>query len=695
MLQTAAKQVIGRKCGFGYLLGVGVFAFIAGGVQADILVETNGNICSGKIVSQDASEVVFEPDDALLRQARTISRESLVSAIVADKYGSAAPESRKIENPIERWNLPSEPTAPPLETQPASGPKYYVIPLRGSVGEEILASILEKSLADAETRRPDVVILEIDSPGGFVPEAERMMGVLHRYNTRMRIVALVGQDLSAAAVFSLSAREIFVRPGATIGAATAYQRKNLWVPEVLDEKRQSAWRAVARGSAQEGRHEPILAEAMIDGNVELHLETVDGKSVAREGHGANPIKRKGTVLTLTAQEALACGLAAGEAEDYAAIGAALGMPGWTECKGLGPLLAEHMRKKLEAMNVEMERIHSKFVQNTQTASLSDPAAMRIRFSDASAQQQFRPKFRQVIIESPELPTRERRIREQYYDPPRKSAIRSNDEKARISSQIHKAQDYDLPGKRQAWIVEDDTAPVASIQRKSPLEEGGIWKKRSLYAVISLQRAEENLREAIELCEACGQEGTARMLKGLQAPLKAQRGRIYVDRLKPYGIEKPDVSDAPKSVEEAKNLLKGTNASDQAHAAICLAQAKPDASNRQEVLALLESCLDDPNARRRAAFVRAYGRWAEREQVPRLVQMLQTPKGRPDGDDLVWAAALVALMRLDPAAAESVILERRGELWFRLTVDSALEDYAGGTSMEAAEARHLMAVARGK
>ena len=67
----------------------------------------------------------------------------------------------------------------------AAGATYYVIPLRGEVGETVLASVLEKSLADAVLRKPTVVVLEINSPGGLVAEAESILKVLHHYNKRV------------------------------------------------------------------------------------------------------------------------------------------------------------------------------------------------------------------------------------------------------------------------------------------------------------------------------------------------------------------------------------------------------------------------------------------------------------------------------------------------------------------------------
>ena len=247
--------------------------------------------------------------------------------------------------------------APPIAAA-AKGPTYYVIPLHGAVGETVLASVLEKSLADALKRQPTVVVLDIDSPGGLVDEAKQIITVLHKYNKKLRIVALTNQDLSAAAILTLSVKTIYVKSLSTIGAATSYVSTNMTMSGKLEEKMQSAWRAVARNSAEEGGHEPMLADAMIDNDQELHWETVNGKPVVKEGKGDHMICRQGKVLTLLSHEAVDCGLASGEADDLDELGAALGLDKWTEMKGLGALLADALPKRVEAYNREMERIRA-------------------------------------------------------------------------------------------------------------------------------------------------------------------------------------------------------------------------------------------------------------------------------------------------------------------------------------------------
>ncbi len=145
-----------------------------------------------------------------------------------------------------KWDVPPEPAAPKISASRAGAKTFYVIPLHGEVGHTVLANALEKSLADALLRKPTVVVLDIDSPGGLVAESEKIIRVISRYKKKLRMVALCDQDLSAAAIFTLSIKEIYLKPTGTIGAATSFIPNQPQLSEKVEEKMQSAWRAVAR-----------------------------------------------------------------------------------------------------------------------------------------------------------------------------------------------------------------------------------------------------------------------------------------------------------------------------------------------------------------------------------------------------------------------------------------------------------------
>ena len=225
----------------------GISTFLSGSLaMGELVVRRDGAVLDAKVISQNNKEIVYQLDGAEASPPEHLERAAVARILVVDAHGglltdSAAPATQ----PADRWNVPPEPAAPKVAPEPA-GASYYVIPLHGEVGETVLASALEKSLDDALARKPTVVVLDIDSPGGLVEEAKQIISVLHRFNKKLRIVAFCNQDLSAAAILSLSVREIYVKSSSTIGAATSYVPGNLMLPPKIEEKMQSAWRAVAR-----------------------------------------------------------------------------------------------------------------------------------------------------------------------------------------------------------------------------------------------------------------------------------------------------------------------------------------------------------------------------------------------------------------------------------------------------------------
>lgn len=347
-----------------------VCAFLAGPAQADVLQLIDGRRLEGKVVSRNAKQVVFQVYvSGSPMMTMTFETAEIQQITEGPIQAASKPSSKPTSKPLV--DLPPEPPVPAVVTY--DGPTYYLIPLRGRVGKVATAAVLEKCLADAARRKPTVVILEVNSPGGSVGEVEKIVDAVRRHGKQMRIVVYVQKKaLSAAAIFSLGAKEIYMNPAAILGAATAYQIDEEGMPADVAEKMQSVWRAQARSSAELGGHSTLLAEAMIDNRLELHTVEEGGRKVVKEGQGKNVVVRKGRLLTLTAGEAMACGLSAGTAEDYAELGKALGLPTWTECKGYGTLLAAHWEATVKAVDAALKKLRDDFEDNMRQAGENDP-----------------------------------------------------------------------------------------------------------------------------------------------------------------------------------------------------------------------------------------------------------------------------------------------------------------------------------
>lgn len=232
----------------------------------------------------------------------------------------------------------AEATGPATTTQPAeevqTGPKYFVVPLAGMVGKEITADKITEAfkigLADPQT----ILVLDMDSPGGLINECEKIVSLMGEQRDR-RTIAYVRSAYSAAAIITLTCDEIYMHRDASIGAATAYA-STPWGPADVAEKMQSVWRSICRKAADMGGHNPLIPEAMVDSNMQLRRVEKDGKIDVEQTMRIDEkdlrenliVTKRGKLLTMTAKEAVACGLAVGIVANFDEVAEKANLAGW-------------------------------------------------------------------------------------------------------------------------------------------------------------------------------------------------------------------------------------------------------------------------------------------------------------------------------------------------------------------------------
>ncbi len=206
---------------------------------------------------------------------------------------------------------------------------FLLIRIEGTIGANFTAKHMERALKEAQKLKPDIVVLYLDTPGGYIGDATDIIDMIIR-NKDLRFVAYIRQAYSAGAAITLTCPEIYVEDVANIGAALCYQMIN-GMPTPVAEKFQSAWRATCRKAAENGGHPSILAEAMIDADMTVTMRTdADGNVIIERGGNGELLSAMGRILTLTARESVACGLAKALVTDMADMQAKLGFAKLTE-----------------------------------------------------------------------------------------------------------------------------------------------------------------------------------------------------------------------------------------------------------------------------------------------------------------------------------------------------------------------------
>jgi membrane-bound serine protease (ClpP class) len=165
-------------------------------------------------------------------------------------------------------------------------PVVYVVPITGIV-DLGLAPFVGRVLAEATSAGAAAVILEIDTFGGRVDGAVLIRDDL--LLARVPTVAFINKRaISAGALITLAAEKIVMAGGSTVGAATPVEMGAPGAPaQAVAEKTLSYMRKEFRATAESRGRPPLLAEAMVDVDVEIP-----------------GVIEKGKLLTLTTEEAL-------------------------------------------------------------------------------------------------------------------------------------------------------------------------------------------------------------------------------------------------------------------------------------------------------------------------------------------------------------------------------------------------------
>lgn len=167
--------------------------------------------------------------------------------------------------------------------------EVYRIPIEDEV-EKGLHAFLERAFKEAEEAGAEVVILDIDTPGGYVDSAQDIANLMDA--TPLKVIAFINIDaLSAGAFLALHADEIYMVPNGRIGAAAVIDSAG----NAAEAKADSAWRTAMIQAAESSNRDPQYALAMADEKVDL--------PEYRAG--------KGDLLTLSAKEAMEVGYSEG------------------------------------------------------------------------------------------------------------------------------------------------------------------------------------------------------------------------------------------------------------------------------------------------------------------------------------------------------------------------------------------------
>ena len=166
---------------------------------------------------------------------------------------------------------------------------------------------VKKGLSEAQSIGAEVVLIHLNTYGGLLDSADSIRTAI-LYNTIPVHVFIDNNAASAGALISLACRQIFMRRGASIGAATVVEQTGEAAPDKYQSYMRSMMRATAEAHGRDTiingkdttyrwKRDPLIAEAMVDNRVVIP-DLIDSLRT----------------LTLTAEEAMIWGYCDGIAE---------------------------------------------------------------------------------------------------------------------------------------------------------------------------------------------------------------------------------------------------------------------------------------------------------------------------------------------------------------------------------------------
>jgi membrane-bound serine protease (ClpP class) len=153
----------------------------------------------------------------------------------------------------------------------------YIVELSGNV-DPGLSAYVDRAYREISQSPFTLVVLEIDTYGGRVDSAMAIVDTLILFPEGKTVSFIPEKAISAGALIALSASDLVMAPGSTIGdtAPVAMGREG---PEMLGEKFQSPIRAKFRALAERNNYPVALSEAMVTPEIVVYELTMEDGEV--------------------------------------------------------------------------------------------------------------------------------------------------------------------------------------------------------------------------------------------------------------------------------------------------------------------------------------------------------------------------------------------------------------------------------
>jgi hypothetical protein len=296
----------------------------------------------GRVAGVAASKAILEGD--------IVSMTSSGESEAKENVGGGRPRPSR---PTE-IDAPSGDSSEVSESD-ESRPGVFLLPWEGTVGTMARHDEIEAIAAEADKYGPgQIIVLEINSPGGLVMEGDKIHETLMEVKKRHRVIAWIKKAISAGAFTALHCNEIYFMKVGAMGSAVMFSGETSISGPQLD-----AWVKDFGDVAESGGRSRIPAECMV---TRTRMASYDkDPETGRvtwypDMRGEFDISNDTQVLTLNAENAMHSGYINGIADTEEDLAEFLDLPEWHEINDSGRRIHQRWKDTLEACQKDVPRI---------------------------------------------------------------------------------------------------------------------------------------------------------------------------------------------------------------------------------------------------------------------------------------------------------------------------------------------------
>ena len=316
----------------------------------------------GLIAGREATKGIFAPDIVTMTSADAAGNSTTSGA------KTATSDSKK-PTPKKAGEVSSEPATTTMDENgflKSSKPGVFFMPWEGPVGIEARHDEIKAIIAEADKYGPgQIIVLQINSPGGLVIEGDKIHETLKDVKQRHRVVAWIKEAISAAAFTSLHCDEIYFMKVGAMGSAVMFAGQT-----AISGGELNAWLEKFSEVADIGGRDPIIARCMVTRTAMASYDKDEdtGKvTIYPDMRGEFNLSDENNVLTLNVDNAIDCGYADGVADTTDELAVLLDLPEWHEVNDSGRKIHERWQRNVKQCRERIPRLQAELQRNPEKA----------------------------------------------------------------------------------------------------------------------------------------------------------------------------------------------------------------------------------------------------------------------------------------------------------------------------------------